>query len=124
MTANADDVIIGEIDAGTISPMTHVVTRNLYRHIPLIDTLQTEVVSAFDEASQRHDMAAHQDALWTKIEGLEPDNQGAFRLLVALTRPDEVIDWYLAEFMILWARQQGVTEHQIIDAFKAKSNGS
>ena len=124
MTANADDVIIGEIDAGAIRPMTHAVTRNLYRHIPLIDALQTEVVSAFDGGSQRHDMAGNQDALWSKIDGLDPDNQGAFRLLVALTKPDEVIDWYLAEFMILWARQQGVTEQQIIDAFKTESNGS
>jgi hypothetical protein len=30
----------------------------------------------------------------------------------------------MAEFMILWARQQGVAEHRIIDAFHAQSNGS
>jgi hypothetical protein len=109
MTVNADDVIIREIDAAAISPMSHAVTRNLYRHIPLLDALQTAVVSAFDETSQPQNKADLQHALWRKIEGLNPDRQGCFRLLVILTRPDEVIDQQLAEYMILWAREQWVT---------------
>ena len=69
-------------------------------------------------------MAAFQGVLWEKINSLDVESQGGLRLLVALTRPNEVIDWYLAEFMILWARQQGVAEHQIIDAFHIPANGS
>lgn len=116
MGTNADD-LIAEIDAAAINPMTHLVTRGLYRHIPLDDALQSEVVTAFDQGDQLEAMATFQPALWKMIEGLEPANQGGLRLLVSLTRPDEPIDWYLAEFMILWARQQGVAEHQIIEAF-------
>jgi hypothetical protein len=123
MSANADD-IIGEIDAAALNPMTHVVTRNLCRHIALQDDLQKEVVNAFDEGDQPSEMAAFQAGLWAKIDSLDVRDQGGLRLLVALTRPDEVIDWYMAEFMILWARQQGVAEHRIIDAFHAQSNGS
>lgn len=116
MNTNADD-LIGEINAASISPMTHAVTRGLYRHIPLRDALQNEIVAAFDDCRKSLDMAAFQVALWSKINSLEADDEGGLRLLVALTRPDEVIDWYIAEFMILWARQQGVSECQIIDAF-------
>ncbi len=121
MTANADDLIT-EIDAAVINPMTHPVTRGLFRHIPLHDAFQNEVVTAFDKGSQPEDMAAFQPALWEKIDGLDPSSQGGLRLLVSLTRPNEIIDWYLAEVMILWAREQGVAEQQIIDAFHVGSN--
>ena len=69
-------------------------------------------------------MAAYQAALWTKIVSLVAESQGGSRLLVTLTRPNEDIDWYLAEFMIRWARQQGVAEHHIIDAFHIRTDGS
>jgi hypothetical protein len=123
MSTNADE-LIGEIDAAAINPTTHAVTRSLYRHIQLQDALQNKVVAAFDEGCQPCDMAAFQGVLWEKINSLDAESQGGLRLLVALTRPNEVIDWYLAEFMILWARQQGVAEHQIIDAFHIQANGS
>jgi hypothetical protein len=121
MSANADD-LIAEIDAGAINPMTHPVTRGLFRHIPLHDAFQNEVVTAFDKGGQPEDMAAFQPALWEKIGSLDPSSQGGLRLLVSLTRPNELIDWYMAEFMVLFARQQGVAEHQIIDAFHARPN--
>ncbi len=122
MCANADN-LIGEIDAAAINPTTHAVTRSLYQHIPLRHALQEKIITAFDAGGQTHEMAAFQTALWTKIDSLDAESQGGLRLLVALTRPDEIIDWYLAEFMIIWARQQGVAEHQIIDAFHIRANG-
>lgn len=122
MSANADD-LIKEIDAAALRPMAHVVTRGLYRHIPLQDDFQKEVVNAFDGGGQPSEMAAFQVALWAKIKSTDVENQGGLRLLVALTRPDEVIDWYLAGFMIQWAREQGIAEHHIIDAFHLRSNG-
>jgi hypothetical protein len=122
MSANADD-LIGEIDAAAMNPRAHAVTRSLYQHIPLRHALQEEVVTAFDKGGEPHRMAAFQAALWTKIESLDAESQGGLRLLVALTQPNEVIDGYLAEFMILWARQEGVAEHQIIEAFHIRSIG-
>jgi hypothetical protein len=123
MGANADD-LIGEIDAATLRPMTHIVTRRLCSHIPLQDDLQKAIINAFDEGSQPDEMAAFQKALWARIDSSDVRNQGGLRLLVALTRPDEVIDWYLAGFMILWAREQGIAEYQIIDAFHIRSSAS
>jgi hypothetical protein len=123
MNAAADDLIT-EIDAAAIIPMTHAVTRGLYRHISLRDALQNEVVAAFDNGGQSLDMADFRAALWTKIDSLDAESQGGLRLLVALTHPDKDIDWHMAEFIILWARQEGVTEHQIIEAFHIQPNGS
>ncbi|MCL9998419.1 MAG: hypothetical protein NBV68_03480 [Erythrobacter sp.] len=116
MAGDADS-LIREIDEGAISPMTHIVTRNLYRHISLSDALREKVVAAFDDCSQPHDMAALEAAVWAEIGKTSVENQGGLRLLIGLTRPNEIIDWYLAEFMILWAREEGVTEQHIIDAF-------
>lgn len=116
MSATADD-IIDEIDAAALSPMTHIVTRCLYRHIPVQDDLQRKVIRVFDDGGQQSEMAVFEAALWEKIKSLDARYQGALRLLLCLTRPSEVIDWYLAGFMILWAREQGVAEQQIIEAF-------
>ena len=123
MSANADK-LISEIEAGTLSPMTHVVTRSLYRHIALRDDMQREIVKAFDDGLPQSTMAALQAGLWAKIKSLDVRSQGGLRLLVGLTRPNEIIDWYLAEFMILWAREQGLAEQQIIDACHVWPNGS
>lgn len=116
MTANADS-IIQEIDEGAITPMTHSVSRSLFRHIKLAAALQQKVVAAFDDGSEAYEMAALEAAVWAEIGNASVEHQGGLRLLIGLTRPNEIIDWYLAEFMILWARQEGVTERHIIDAF-------
>jgi hypothetical protein len=121
VSANADD-LIAEIDAAALNPMTHPVTRGLYRHIPIHDAFENEVLTAFDRGGQPEQMAVFQTVLWEKINSRDPVSQGGLRLLVSLTRPNEPIDWNLAEFMILWARQQGVAEHQIINAFHARPN--
>ena len=76
MSADADDVI-AEIDAATISPMTHFVTRSLYRHIPLQDELERKIVNAFDGGSQAKDMAVLESALWAKIDKSDVERQGA-----------------------------------------------
>ncbi|WP_448537488.1 hypothetical protein [Sphingobium yanoikuyae] len=118
----AADSIIEEIDAGSIHPTTHLVVRALHEHINLADDLQREALAAFDRGDQSADTDL-QSAMWTKIRELAVEDQSGMRLSICLTRPNEAIDWYLAEYIIGWAREQGVEERQIIDAFHAPSRG-
>ncbi|WP_313395486.1 hypothetical protein [Sphingobium yanoikuyae] len=116
---NADS-LIEEIDSGTIAPRTWPVIRALHRHMPLISPLQRNILVAFDRRDSPDSMAPLRDMLWASIQSHPPDEQGYLRLSVGLTRDDEPIDAYLAEFLIQWAREQDLTERQIIDAFHGK----
>lgn len=51
------------------------------------------------------------------MKPLPIDQQSGLRLSNCLARPDEEVDWHLAGYLTLWARQQGITERQIVDAF-------
>ncbi len=55
--------------------------------------------------------------MWADMHSLAVDQQSGLRLSNCLVRPDEAVDWHLAEYIILWARQQGLSEQQIIEAF-------
>ena len=50
---------------------------------------------------------------------LAVDQQSGLRLSNCLVRPDETVASRLAEYLILWARQQGLSEQQIIEAFQS-----
>lgn len=69
-------------------------------------------------------MAPLQSQMWAKIMSLAPAEQSGLRLSSCLTRPDVMIDWELGEYLILWARQQGLSEQQIIAAFHTIEIGS
>lgn len=114
--ANAD-TIIEEIDKGTLRPRTHKVVRAFHRHMHLAETVQQRALEAFDHGAQNARGAALQDEIWAIMEALPIDQQGGLRLSNCLARPDEAVDWHLAEYLTLWARQQGLSERQIIDAF-------
>ncbi|QHD69244.1 hypothetical protein GS397_20775 [Sphingobium yanoikuyae] len=116
---NADS-LIEEIDSGTIAPRTWPVIRALHRHMSQISPLQRNILVAFDRGDSPDSMAPLRDMLWASIRSQSPDEQGCLRLSVGLTRDDEPIDAYLAEFLIQWAREQKLTEQQIIDAFHGK----
>jgi hypothetical protein len=119
---NADD-LIDEIKAGILRPTTRRVARALHQHMRVDDPLQIEALSKFRRGADPAEFVALLDQIWAKIGGLEPDQQSSLRLSICLIRPDEPVDWQIAEYIILWARQQGVSEHQITDAFKV-GNGS
>lgn len=63
-------------------------------------------------------MAEVQKQLWSKIKNSEPGSDGWLRLAVVLTRPDEAISSELAEYFEYWAEQQGLSEQQIMAAFR------
>ena len=118
------DVVIDEIDAGRLQPMTLAVVRELHRHMRLDDTLQMAALAAFDRGDQPDEMAALQGQIWAKIMSLDAAEQSGLRLSNCLTRPDVMIDWELGEYLILWARQQGVSEQRIIAAFYTMEIGT
>lgn len=118
------DVVIDEIDAGLLRPMALKVVRELHKHMRLHDKLQMDALGAFDRGDQPGDMAPLQSQMWAKIMSLAPAEQSGLRLSSCLTRPDVMIDWELGEYLILWARQQGLSEQQIIAAFHTIEIGS
>jgi len=117
------DVVIDEIDAGRLRPMALAVVRELHRHMHLDDPLQIAALTAFDRGDQPADMAELQSQMWTKVMSLDPAEQSGLRLSNCLTRPNEMIDWELGEYLILWARQQGLSEQRIIAAFHTIETG-
>lgn len=116
MNTSADSVI-EEIDAGTLRPMTHAVGRALHRHMSLDEHLQKEALAAFDRGDPAADMAALEARIWERIRKFDVAEQSGLRLSNLLARSDEGVDWHLAEYLISWAREQGLSEDQIIGAF-------
>jgi hypothetical protein len=114
---NADD-IIQQIDRGALRPIGKVVARSLLRKIDF----RHEIITRHDRGEEINPLSG-QDALWKQINALPAEQQGALRLLVSLAHEGE-IDWYAAEFFILWARQEGLSERAIGDAFGFVPNGS
>jgi hypothetical protein len=121
---DADVIVIGAIDAGQLRPMTLAVVRELHRHMFLDDKLQSDALAAIDRGDQPSAMEALQSAMWAKMMSLGASQQSGLRLSCCLTRPDTVIDWELGEYLILWARQQKLSEEQIIAAFFASESKS
>ncbi|MBO9698107.1 MAG: hypothetical protein J7499_18080 [Sphingopyxis sp.] len=118
------DLIIDKIDAGELAPGTWPIVRAFHEHITLGHALQREALEAFDQKAAPAVSAAIQSRIWQEIKQLGPSNDSGLRLSNCLVRPDEPIDWHLAEYLIGWARQQGLSEQQIIEAFAAANNVS
>lgn len=111
------DTVIDMIDAGRLRPMTLAVVREMHRHMRLDDAVQIEALRAFDRGDQPSDMATLQERMWARMRLLDPADDSGLRLSNCLTMPDAVIDWELGEYLIHWARKQGLSEQQIIEAF-------
>ncbi|WP_326913422.1 hypothetical protein [Sphingopyxis chilensis] len=118
------DLIIDKIDAGELAPSTLPIVRAFHEHITLKHPLQREALEAFDQKAVPAVLSAIQSRIWQEIDRLGPSNDSGLRLSNCLVRPDEPVDWHLAEYLIDWARQQGLSEQQIIGAFAAAKNGS
>jgi hypothetical protein len=113
---NANKEIVDRIDADKLHPMSHPVTRALIEHITDYSEEDRMLIEAFDATLlDAQDWISGQ--LWSRINALPWKKQGRLRLLVTLLRPNEPIDWELAEYMIAWARDEGVSEEQICSAF-------
>jgi len=121
MTAEAAsaDTIVDEIDAGMLDPTTHVVVRAFHRHMRLELEVQQDALTAYDRGDPPADRVPLQEKIWAAMTLCPVAWQSGLRLSNCLVRPDEAVDWHLAEYLILWAREQGLSERQIIDAFHA-----
>ena len=117
MPFNAD-AIIKRIDAGTLHPMGNVVARALLKKIGF----EHEIIAQHDRG-EAIEWLPGTDTLWTQINSLPVDQQGSLRIVANLTHPECELDSYAAEFFILWARQQGVSETGIGEAFGLAANG-
>ena len=109
--------LLDDIDAERVQPRTHVVARRLVELEQLDDPLAAEIVRAFD----RGETAPNKNLLsklWSKIDELEIAKQGVFRTLVALLQPDAAIDGYYADYLIDWAKDDGVAPEAIDLAFR------
>lgn len=118
------DLIIDKINAGELAPSTLPIVRTFHEHITLKHPLQMEALEAFDQKAAPAVLSAIQSRIWQEIDRLGPSNDSGLRLSNCLVRPDEPVDWHLAEYLIDWARKQGLSEQQIIEVFTAAKNGS
>ena len=113
---NADEEIVDRIDADQLHPMSHPVTRALVEHVPDYSEEDRMLIEAFDaNLLDAQDWIA--GLLWSRIDALPVKKQGRLLLLVGLLRPNEPVDWQLAEYMIAWSRDEGVGEEDICSAF-------
>jgi hypothetical protein len=110
-------VIVDEIDAGTLRPWLHAAVRALHRSMRLDDDLQQAALAHFDRGASQAEMAETRHALWSRIATVDPKAQGGLRLANCLINEDQEVDWYLAEYLIAWAREQGVSDRAIVHAF-------
>jgi hypothetical protein len=111
---NAHDEIVGRIDADQLHPMSHPVARALIEHIPDYSEEDRRLIAAFDA---NVDAQAWFDRLQSRIDALPVNKQGRLRLLWQFRIPNGPVDWQLAEYLIAWARDEGVSEDQICSAF-------
>ncbi len=79
--------------------------------------IQRRALDTFDRGEQSSRGAEVAQELWAAMRSLPVDQQSGLRLSNCLAKPDEAVDWHLAEYLIMWARQQGLSEQQIIEAF-------
>uniref|UniRef100_UPI0035CB0795 hypothetical protein n=1 Tax=uncultured Sphingomonas sp. TaxID=158754 RepID=UPI0035CB0795 len=112
------NAIIKQIDSGTLRPMGNVVARALLEKIGF----QHEIIAQYDRG-EAIEWLPGTDTLWMQINALPVGRQGGLRLVANLTHPEGALDGYAAEFFILWAREQGVSEFGIGEAFGLPVNG-
>jgi len=110
--------LLADIDAKRVQPRSHIVSRRLADLEVLDDPLAAEIVQAFDAGVPVPNVLLL-ELLWSRIGEVENPKQGAFRTLVSLLKPDEPIDSYHADFLILWAQHEGVPDQAINAAFRA-----
>ncbi len=106
------DALVQQIDAGTLRPKGNAVARALLKKIGF----QHEIITRYD-CGDLIERRRGSDPLWQQINALPVDQQGSLRLVASLARPESELDWYEAEFFIEWARQEGVSEVGIAEAF-------
>lgn len=87
--------------------------------MPLNEAVQQKILSVFDGREQSTNDEVLGNQLWALMKNTPVDQQSGLRLSNCLVRPDEPVDWQLAEYLVLWAREQKLSEQQIIDAFHA-----
>jgi hypothetical protein len=108
--------ILAMIDNGELRLSANRVTRRLCDHVRYSDPSDLELITAFDSGDAM-DQARWLMPLWERIVALPMNKQGALRLLWGLLIADEPLERYDAEFLIHWAREQGVQEEEILRAF-------
>ena len=108
--------LLEDIDAGRLKARSHEVVRRLAEH-ERSGAMGAEILAAFDSgttSSNQHLL----DKLWGRIESSPLPEQGPLRTLVALLRPDEPVDGQLAEYLVGWAQDEGVSAEAIQSAFR------
>lgn len=115
--ANAD--MVAKIDDGVLAPRSQKVVRALHRYMRLSEAVQQRAVSIYDRGEQGKYGEELAGELWALIKSAPADQQSGLRLTSLLISPDEAVDWQLAEYLVLWAREQKLSEQQIMDAFHA-----
>jgi hypothetical protein len=109
------DRVVELIDEGRLRPMSHRVTRRLLDHIHDWSEQDRRLIEAFDEKVL--DTEFWYPQILARLRAPAPEERDRADLLWQLLRPDEPVDWQLAEYLVHWARQLGAGEGDILSAF-------
>ena len=113
------NVVTDLIDSERLAPRYHPVARAICNHIDLAAP-DRALLALIDERNVP-DSDGQLDELWHRITSQPVEREGIPRLLTLLLMPDEKMDWFGAEMVVHWARQEGVSEEQICEAFGVDS---
>ena len=116
------DVVIDLIDSERLMPKWHSVVRELCKHIDL--EAPDRALLALIDGGKVPDADSQLRVLWRRITSQPVERESIPRLLTALLIPDQQLDWFGAEMVIHWARQEGVSEEHICEAFGVNSTSS
>jgi hypothetical protein len=114
------DLVVDLIDSERLAPRSHSVARAICRHIDL-DAPDRALLALIDEKNVP-DADGRLKELWHRITSQPVEREGIPRLLSALLIPDQEMDWFGAEMVVHWARQEGVSEEHICQAFGVDSS--
>ncbi|MBX7497138.1 hypothetical protein K3172_14865 [Qipengyuania sp. 6B39] len=119
MTRLNADSLVTEIDAGAQFGGSNAVAGSLCARAAPKDEVWNKAVGAV-----RDDLltAGHREHLINQFRNtflaMPNGKQGPWRLAWLMLREAQDIDWELAEYLILWSREMGLSDDQIIDAFR------
>jgi hypothetical protein len=114
-SSNAD-ATIALIDSGRLRPWKHQFIRAIFTAVA-DPTVQERQILAATNCDADRKQPQPLDLLWSWIEERPLGEQGGLRMLVGLFHPDRPINGLEAEYLIDWARERGVDERHIVEAF-------
>lgn len=94
------------------------VSRRLVAHLVPWTEIEREAVACFDRGKPIEDHVAVLHVFWENYWQLPPHERGRRRLFMNLIGRDERLDGYSAPMLVDFARDAGLADRDILEAFE------